>query len=70
MDSLPSDLHRRISNAILMLESSPRPRNCKRLRGREEYRIRVGDYRVLYLVDDHLHRVEIVAVGNRKDVYR
>ena len=51
MDSLPSNVFSRISREILRLESSPRPRGCKKLRGRHEYRIRVGDYRVLYIVD-------------------
>jgi mRNA interferase RelE/StbE len=70
MDSLPSSTHRRISKALLSLESAPRPKNCIRLRGRPEYRIRVGDYRVLYVVDDRSRSVEVMAVGNRKDVYR
>jgi mRNA interferase RelE/StbE len=70
MDSLPLDVHRRISNALLSLESAPRPRNCRRLRGRGGYRMRVADYRILYLVDDKSRTVEIMAVGNRKDVYR
>ena len=70
MDSLPADLHRRVSNAILLLETTPRPRKCKRLRSRDEYRLRVGDYRVLYLIDDESRVIEVTAVGNRKDVYR
>jgi mRNA interferase RelE/StbE len=70
MTSLPSDVFRRISAAILSLESTPRPRSSKRLRGREGYRMRVGDYRILYRVDDPLRTVEIAAVGHRKDVYR
>ena len=47
-----------------------RPRGSIRLRGREEYRIRVGDYRVLYIVDDVVRLVEILAVRHRRDVYR
>jgi len=70
MKSLPPNEFRRISAAILSLESAPRPRASKRLRGREGYRIRVGDYRILYLVDDAIHTVSIVAVGHRRDVYR
>ncbi len=70
MKSLPSSMFRRISEAILLLESTPRPRTCKRLRGREGYRMRIGDYRILYLVDDTSRTVNIVAVGHRKDVYR
>jgi mRNA interferase RelE/StbE len=70
MASLPSNLLRRLANAILLLESTPRPRTSKRLRGRAGYRIRVGDYRIVYIVDDASRVVEVVAVGHRKDVYR
>jgi len=70
MTSLPSAAFRRIRDAILSLETVPRPRTCKRLRGREGYRIRVGDYRILFLVDDASRAVDVVAVGHRKDVYR
>ena len=70
MDSLPQKVFRRVTDAILSLETSPRRRGCKKLRGRRAYRMRVGDYRVLYTVDDSLHRVDVVAVGHRRDVYR
>ena len=70
MDSLPSKVFSRISGEILKLESMPRPRGCKKLRGRHEYRIRVSDYRILYIVDDTNLSVEIIAVGHRRDVYR
>ena len=70
MKPLPSDVLRRINDAILGLESVPRPKTCKRLRGREGYRMRVGSYRILYLIDDMARTVQVVAVGHRKDVYR
>ena len=70
MKSLPSGAFRRIGDAILALKSAPRPKTCKRLRGREGYRIRVGNYRILYLVNDASRIIEVVAVGHRKDVYR
>ncbi len=70
MDCLPSKVFSRISGKILKLESTPRPRGCKKLRGRHEYRLRVGDYRILYVVDDANLVVEIIAVGHRRDVYR
>ena len=70
MDSLPSKMFSRIAAEILKLESVPRPRGCKKLRGRHEYRIRVGAYRVLYIVDDASLRLEIVAVAHRGDIYR
>ena len=70
MKSIPSDVLRRINDTILGLESVPRPKTCKRLRGREGYRMRVGSYRILYLIDDMARTVQVVAVGHRKDVYR
>ena len=44
---------------------------CGKIRGTDDvYRVRVGDYRVLYSVHDNLSRLEVVAIGHRKDVYR
>jgi mRNA interferase RelE/StbE len=70
MTSLPKTIFRTVSKKILDLESNPRPQRCKKLSGREEYRVRVGDYRVLYIVNDVTKVIDIVAVGHRKDVYR
>lgn len=70
LEGLPSKVHEKIVEALLSLRGNPFPRNAKKLHGREGYRIRVGSYRVLYLVDDRKNRIEIVAVGDRKDVYR
>ena len=70
MASLPKAAFQVISKKILVLESNPRPQGCKKLSGREEYRVRAGDYRVLYVIDNAAGAIEVVAVGNRKDVYR
>ena len=70
MTSLPKTAFRSVSTKILDLELNPRPQRCKKLSGRHEYRVRVGDYRILYVVDDAAKTIEVVAVGNRKDVYR
>ncbi len=70
LDRLPSPLHGRLSACILRLEDNPRPQGAKKLSGRSEYRLRVGDYRILYLIEEDRKRVEIVAVGHRRDVYR
>ncbi len=69
MDRLPATIHARLSKRILSLEENPRPRGIKKLSGREEYRLRVGNYRVLYVIDDGNHTVTIVAVGHRREVY-
>ena len=70
MDALPVRAFDRLAKAIVDLEACPRPRGCKKLRGVENYRLRVGDYWVLYSVDDSRRVVEVVAVGHRRDVYR
>jgi mRNA interferase RelE/StbE len=70
LDALPSAIHERISSRILSLEVNPRARGVKKLSGKEEYRLRVGDYRVLFTVDDSTKLVKIIAVGHRREVYR
>ena len=70
MDRLPTKTFERVVAALLALESGPRPRQSKKLRGVDEYRLRVGDYRILYTIDDARQAVEIVAVGHRREIYR
>jgi len=69
LDRLPTTVHARLSKRILALEDNPRPRGIKKLSGREEYRLRVGDYRILYIIDDKRHIITILAVGHRREVY-
>ena len=69
MDRLPVTVHARLSNRILSLEENPRSRGVKKLSGREEYRLRVGDYRILYVIDHGNYTVTIVAIGHRREVY-
>ena len=64
MDALPKSIFTGVSKAILSLESSPRPHGCQKLRGRIEYRLRVGSYRVLYIIDDSARTIEVVAYKN------
>jgi len=70
MDKLPALIHRRISRRILLLEDNPRPTGARKLGDRDEYRLRVGDYRILYSIDDKGHIVTVFAVGHRREVYR
>ena len=61
----------RISSAILELEDDPRPRGCRKLRGLEGWRIRVGDWRVIYAIDDEERLVTVVEIKRRReDTYR
>jgi mRNA interferase RelE/StbE len=69
--SLPLQTRRRISDAIDSLEKNSRPSGVKKLKGAEElYRLRVGDYRVIYAIQDEELLVIVVSAGHRRDVYR
>lgn len=61
---------RRVATAIDQLAVDPRPPGCVKLSGREAWRIRVGDYRVVYEIHDGVLVVVVVAVGHRREVYR
>ncbi len=69
-ESLYSPLFDRIENKLLALEKSPRPSGVQKLQGQEVYRIRVGDYRILYLIDDSVKRVEVISIAHRREAYR
>ena len=66
---LPKHNYSRIRDLIAALSSNPRPSSCKKLTGREGWRIRSGNYRVIYEVDDRQRRVTVLDVGDRKDIY-
>lgn len=59
-----------IKAAIADLANNPRPYGYKKLKGEDAYRIRVGDYRVIYEIEDDIIQVTVVSVGHRKDVYK
>ena len=63
------DLHK-ILAVIRSLAGNPRPPQAKKLSGREQYRLRQGDYRILYAIQDDVLIVFVVAVGHRRDIYR
>jgi mRNA interferase RelE/StbE len=68
---LPDNVYTRIIKAIDGLTKDPRPPGAKALQGRHSYlRIRVGDYRVMYTVQDDARSVQVIYVGHRLDVYR
>ena len=64
------DTQLRIGHAIPALEDDPIPASSKRLKGREEFRLRIGDYRVLYVLQNESRILVVTAVGHRRDVYR
>ena len=60
----------RVSSKIIVLEDNPRPFGCKKLVGTDYYRIRIGDYRVVYSIKDSSKTVKILSIAHRKEVYR
>lgn len=69
--ALPAAVQRRLDAAILLLAETPRPRGSKKLTTDEDiYRVRVGDYRIVYQVRDDVLLVLVVRIGHRREVYR
>ena len=60
----------RIEKSLLQLQKNPRPAGAKKLKGREGWRIRVGDYRVIYEIHDKILQIIVIEIGHRRDVYR
>jgi len=67
---IPKKPLRRIVERIHSLGEEPRPQGSEKLSAQERYRIRQGDYRIVYGIDDALRTVEIVKIGHRSEVYR
>lgn len=67
--ALPPFVYPRMCDAIRDLAGNPRPPGCKKLVGRNGWRIRVGDYRVIYEIDDSGQMITVMHIGHRRDVY-
>ena len=67
---LPEIIKSRVRSKILLLEDNPRPFGCKKLVGTDYYRIRIGDYRVVYSINDSSKIVKILSIAHRKEIYR
>ena len=70
IEGLPKQDRRKVVAKIQGLAKDPRPRGCERLSGHEQYRLRQGDYRILYSIEEKDLIVAVVKVGHRKEVYR
>jgi mRNA interferase RelE/StbE len=70
LNNLPVNELKKIVQKIQNLADNPRPPGCKKLSGEEKYRIRSGNYRVLYIIDDNILIIYIVKIGHRREVYR
>ncbi|MBA2627182.1 MAG: type II toxin-antitoxin system RelE/ParE family toxin [Gemmatimonadales bacterium] len=70
LEAVPAKDRRRIATKIRALATNPRPVGCEKLAGHDKYRVRQGNYRVLYTIEDDVLVVTVIAIGNRRDVYR
>ena len=70
LGKMPESIAERLENVMLGLEDNPRPIGYKKLKGREAYRIREGDYRIIYEIKDKTIIVVVTNIGHRKDVYK
>ena len=68
--ALPQETYEKLKSAILALAENARPNGCRKLAGREGWRIRIGAFRVIYEIDDAERTVTVLHVGHRRDVYR
>jgi mRNA interferase RelE/StbE len=67
---LSSPAYEAVRDAIRALGEIPRPAGCRKLTGRDGWRIRIGDYRIIYEIDERNRQVTVLHVGHRRDVYR
>ena len=68
--SLDKPLRRKILAAIDALAADPRPVGCRKLAGQQAWRIRVGDYRIIYEIHDQVLLVIVIDIGHRREIYR
>ena len=70
LERLADKLHDRILEKIIELKENPRPFGCEKLTDQENYRIRVGEFRAVYTIDDKAKLVEIIKIADRKEIYK
>ena len=66
---IPSPYFSNIKTAILNVGNNPRPQGYIKLKGRDAFRIRVADYRIIYEIQDDVLLVQVINLGHRKDIY-
>jgi mRNA interferase RelE/StbE len=67
---LPESVRIKVRKQIILLENNPRPFSSKKLRETEYYRLRSGDYRVVYSISDNDKIIKVLSIAHRKDVYK
>jgi mRNA interferase RelE/StbE len=70
LESLPNSVLARAIRKLESLQHDPRPAGCKKLRGyKDQWRVRVGDWRVVYIIDDAARLVSVTRIAHRREVY-
>lgn len=69
LEKINEPYYSKIKTAILNLANNPRPAGYKKLKGRDGFRIRVADYRIIYDIFDDILTVDVIDLGHRKDIY-
>lgn len=67
---LPKPIQTKVLKALVSLADNPRPVGCKKLVGTSAWRFRIGEYRIVYSIEDNILTIEVIRVAHRKDVYR
>lgn len=70
LDKLPAKDRERILQRVVALGTTPRPPGATKLTGSNAWRVRQGDYRILYTIEDEILMVEVIRIGHRRDIYR
>jgi mRNA interferase RelE/StbE len=70
LSKLPKKMQLRIQGAITVLASNPLPPVAKKLVGRDSYRLRVSDYRIVYSIHENILTVKIISIGHRSEIYK
>jgi mRNA interferase RelE/StbE len=69
LEKINEPYYTKIKKAILGLSNNPRPAGYKKLKGRDGFRIRVANYRIIYDINDEILLVSVIEMGHRKDIY-
>jgi mRNA interferase RelE/StbE len=70
LESLPDTVLARVVRKMEALGSDPRPAGCKKLRGyKDQWRVRIGDWRIVYIIDDPARLVSVTRIAHRREVY-
>ena len=70
LSEIPINYQDKLIETIYALANNPYPHGCKKLSGREAWRIRIGNYRVIYEINESALSIVVVNIGHRKDVYK